>query len=257
MLKYRKKDVTPLGKSWPRRVNHAVCSLFYLCSQALAATNPIIQQERDCSASDENLRLKREIVCASLVQPPASWCNYTTNVTASEDWPNQAVYMQAVLDALISPTTCLDTNEASYTVSWLSGPQTNVSEEGSFMWTWQIFQPQYYDMPRKPGDRIEAPDTLGRKCWAMAYLRQLWNETALSNALNTAHLDATPYINAADASIPLTMTLCSEVLANCFVNASYDPSRNGTCAGDAGLFYLGFERENALRGFIINYPFYS
>ena len=212
---------------------------------------------RDCNTSDENLRLKREIVCASLVQPPTPWCNYSANVTSSEDWPNQAVYMHAVLDALVSPSTCLDTDEASDTVSWLSGPQSNVSESSSFMSTWQVFQVQYYDMPRQPGERIEAPDTLGRKCWAFSYLRQLWNETALSGALVKAGLNATPYIKATDFAIPLTMSLCSEVLANCFVNASYDPSRNGTCTGDAALFYLGFQRENALRGFIINYPFYS
>jgi hypothetical protein len=41
------------------------------------------------------------------------------------------------------------------------------------------------------------------------------------------------------------------------VNASYDPARNGTCPGDAGLFYLGFERENALRDFIVSYPFFA
>ena len=26
---------------------------------------------------------------------------------------------------------------------------------------------------RRPGDRIESPATLGRKCWAYAYLRQV------------------------------------------------------------------------------------
>ena len=29
-------------------------------------------------------------------------------------------------------------------------------------------------MPRRPGDRIESPATLGRKCWAFAYLRHVW-----------------------------------------------------------------------------------
>lgn len=226
-------------------------------SIAAAATSLMLVYAADCSDSDNNLRLKRELVCASLVQPPTEWCNYTANVTASEDWPNQAVYMQAVLDALLSPTTCLTTPYAADTVAWLAGAQTNVSLPPSFMWTWQVFQVQYYDMPRKPGDRIEAPDTLGRKCWAMAYLRQEWNESGLTTALQGAGLDAEPYIQATDAAIPLTMNLCSEVLANCFVNASYDPSRNGTCAGDAALFYLGFERENALRDFIVTYPFYS
>jgi hypothetical protein len=112
-------------------------------------------------------------------------------------------------------------------------------------------------MPRQPGSRIESPDTLGRKCWAMAYLRQLWDEAALENALDEAGLNANAFVKSYDAAIPLTMTLCSEVLANCFVNASYDPARNGTCPGDSLLFYLGFQRENALRSFIVEYPFYG
>lgn len=47
------------------------------------------------------------------------------------------------------------------------------------------------------------------------------------------------------------------MLANCFVNASYDKSRNGTCPGKALLFHeLGFERENALRRFEVRYPYW-
>ena len=38
------------------------------------------------------------------------------------------------------------------------------------------------DAPRKPGTRIESPDTLGRKCWAFAYLRQLWAPDQLLRA---------------------------------------------------------------------------
>jgi hypothetical protein len=211
----------------------------------------------DCSASDASLRLKRETVCASLVGPTTPWCTYPPNVTASGDWPNQAVYMHAVVAALADPATCLNTSYAADTVDWLNGTQADPTVSGAFMNTWVVFQAQYYDMPRQPGSRIEAPDTLGRKCWAFAYLRQLWEEAALERALAAAGLSAAAFASAYDAAVPKTMELCSEVLANCFVNASYDPSRNGTCPGDSALFYLGFQRENALRGFIVAYPFYG
>ena len=46
-------------------------------------------------------------------------------------------------------------------------------------------------------------------------------------------------------------------MANCFVNKSYGPSRNGTCAADILAFrYLGFERENILRGNVVRFPFF-
>ena len=50
-----------------------------------------------------------------------------------------------------------------------------------------------------------------------------------------AGLSAAAYSAAADAAIPQTMQLCEEVMANCFVNASYNPARNGTCPGDIFL----------------------
>ena len=57
-------------------------------------------------------------------------------------------------------------------------------------------------------------------------------------------------------AVPRTLELCVEVLANCFVNASYDPHRNGTCPTQVFAFHnLGFERENLLRGFDVAYPF--
>lgn len=41
------------------------------------------------------------------------------------------------------------------------------------------------------------------------------------------------------------MNLCDKVMANCFVNASYNPAkRNGTCTGLVGEFYVGFQWEN-------------
>ncbi len=187
------------------------------------------------------------------------WCPYPSNVTAAEDWPNQAVYLNQLLLALASPATCLGTATARATVAWLNGSQADPAVSGAFMNTWVVFQAQYYDMPRHPGDRIEAPDTLGRKCWAFAYLAQMWaaEQAALASALAAAGLSAAAYAGAADAAIPATMGLCEEVMANCFVNASYNPARNGTCPADIFAFhYLGFDRENILRGGVVHYPFF-
>jgi hypothetical protein len=112
-------------------------------------------------------------------------------------------------------------------------------------------------MPRLPGTRIESPDTLGRKCWAFAYLRQEWNPLELTKSLSHAGLNMSAFITAYEASIPLTMGLCEKVMANCFVNASYDPSRNGTCPSKIHDFhYLGFDRENLKRKDIVKYPFF-
>ena len=58
-------------------------------------------------------------------------------------------------------------------------------------------------------------------------------------------------------AVPLTLGLCERVMANCFVNQSYDPSRNGTCPTKIFEFHdLGFERENLLRGFPVDYRFH-
>ena len=212
-----------------------------------------------CAASDANLLSLRYTVCRSLVGPGVPWCIYPANVSAAEDWPNQAVYMNDVLLALAAPTTCLNTATALDTVTWVNASQADATVAGAFMNTWVVFQAQYYDMPRQPGDRIESPDTLGRKCWAFAYLAQTWasQAAALADALRAAGLSAAAYVNAAAAAIPQTLELCEEVMANCFVNATYDPRRNGTCAGDIFSFrYLGFERENILRGNVVRYPFF-
>ena len=41
------------------------------------------------------------------------------------------------------------------------------------------------------------------------------------------------------------MHLCDAVMANCFVNASYNPAlRNGTCSHLIGQFFVGFQWEN-------------
>ena len=41
---------------------------------------------------------------------------------------------------------------------------------------------------------------------------------------------------------PRTQTL--QVLANCFINSTYTPARNGTCPDQAGQYYTGFQWEN-------------
>ena len=84
------------------------------------------------------MKLKRETVCASLVSPTTPWCEFTSNITASEDWPNQAVYMHEVIEALESPTTCLNTSYAIDTVSWLNTSQANASINGGFMNTYVV-----------------------------------------------------------------------------------------------------------------------
>jgi hypothetical protein len=70
-------------------------------------------------------------------------------------------------------------------------------------------------MPRKPGDRIESPATLGRKCWAFAYLRQVWGAEQADGAAGlradleaktAAHgLDLRAFVAAWDAAVALTM----------------------------------------------------
>ena len=228
-------------------------------SPAMAAGSPA-----DCSAFDATLRARRSTVCASLVAPGTPWCEFdNTTTSAKRDWPNQAVYMHDLLHTLSNDSaspSCLPTSTyAADTVRWLDGvmTQTNDSAVVGFMYTWRVFQVQYYDMPRQPGTRIESPDTLGRKCWAFAYLAARWERAALDDALRGAGLNASAFVAAYDGTIPWTMTLCEEVMANCFVNASFDPSRNGTCPASIDRFhYLGFERENAKRSFSIAYPFY-
>merc|ERR1719468_1297584 len=143
----------------------------------------------DCDASDQDLLLKRSKVCRSGV---SSGCGpETLNVSADKDWPTQAVYMHDVLASIADPDTCLDTAFAQDTLSWLNSSQLNLEDGSSFMNTWDVFQVQYYDMPRLPGTRIEAPDTLGRKCWAMAYLKQTW-EDGLGDQVKTATASSPP-----------------------------------------------------------------
>ena len=43
--------------------------------------------------------------------------------------------------------------------------------------------------------------------------------------------------------------------ANCFVNASFNPKRNGTCPMAIAQFRGGFLRENIQRADVVQYPF--
>ena len=54
-------------------------------------------------------------------------------------------------------------------------------------------------------------------------------------------------------AIPLTFALCEKVLHNCFLNASVAP--RPPCPASVDEFHVGFERENILRGDIVQYPF--
>lgn len=206
-----------------------------------------VTSANDCVSSDATLLHQRKVVCNSLAQSHTTWCGDDyQNVTASHDWPSQAVYMFELLSTLADSTTCLNTSYAADTTSWLNTLQGDPRETGNFMWTMAIFQPQYYDMPRKPGDRIEAPDTLGRKCWADAYLAQKWPSisTVLEERVSAAGLNISGFVVEFERTAPYAMNLCQEVLCNCFVNASYDPTRSGGCRVDVDKFhYLGFDRE--------------
>ena len=179
-----------------------------------------------CIDSDANLVTLNNTLCASL------GCDRQINVTAETDWPNQAIYYFSLLDAVSNPSTCLNTSVARSIISFLDVTDINIS---MWWWTWIVFQVQYYDMPRKEGDRIESPATLGRKCWAFAFLRQVWSEDGyglkkrLQSAMkeNGQQNSLRSMIVSYDEAVPMTMNLCDEVMANCFVNASYDPDRNG------------------------------
>ena len=61
-------------------------------------------------------------------------------------------------------------------------------------------------MPRKPGSRIESPDTLGRKCWAFAYLKQFKHlVAALQSALAVYGMSMPAFVAQYNKAIPLTI----------------------------------------------------
>ena len=97
----------------------------------------------DCASSDATLLHQRKLVCASLVQGPTTFCGDDwQNVSASQDWPSQAVYMFDLLATLADASTCLNTSYAANTVSWLNSLQGDPRVTGNFMWTWAVFQAQ-------------------------------------------------------------------------------------------------------------------
>ncbi len=202
-----------------------------------------------CEQSDAQLLWLRKTICASLTQSDTWWCGaYWSNTSAKEDWPTQAVYMQNLFDALANPSTCVNTSYAADTVNWLNTVMSDATILGTFQWTYAVFQPQYYDMPRKPGARIESPWTLGLKCWAMAFLQQYWNPEPLNQNLQSANLTLANFTGYYLAEMPKSITLCYEVKNNCFVNASYDPKRAGTCPLAVDEFKLGFDWQGIKEG---------
>lgn len=214
-----------------------------------------------CSASDTTLVDQRLLLCKSL---SGAGCGGDTwrNVTASADWPSQSVYMMNILTTLgkTMPAICAKSSTiVQDTIKWINVNQSNATAApGNFAWTFLVFQPQYYDMPRKPGDRIESPDTLGRKCWASTALTQQW--PALQGAAVSRNLSLTgPFSSMMAHGIALNQEDCQKVICNCFVNASFDPSRSGACRGKVDLFhYLGFDREAIKSGRPkVKYPFHE
>ena len=199
-----------------------------------------------CTASDANLLQRRQQLCSSLVSSDTNWCGKYVKNGAATDWPSQAVYMHSLLSALTLPSTCLNTSFARGTVEWLNIMQANSSTIGNFFWTWQVFQRQYYDMPRKPGNRIESAGTLGRKCWAFAFLKSTAALDTLVHVLQRhGGLQMPTFIRNYAVAVPQTMQLCDHVRANCFLNTSYQPwKHNGTCPISLLEFAGGFEREN-------------
>ena len=86
--------------------------------------------------------------------------------------------------------------------------------------------------------------------------RSTWTAPSVERAVAAAALDLGAFLAAFRSAVARTMPLCDRVLANCFVNASYDPSRNGTCPYEVWRFHeLGFERENLKRRNVLSDPF--
>ncbi len=232
---------------------------FLHAAALLSVAFPLSASGADCSASDAALLAARATVCASLVGTETPWCPAPPNTTSDGDWPSQATYLTQVPRALVAAgaASCLTTPAAAGVAAWLDGPASNASLPGSPLQTWVGFQASYFVTPRPPGSRLESPGTLGRKCWAFAWLAATWDGgAALRAALGPAGLSAETFIAAYDAALPATVPLCDAQLANCFVNQTVSPSRNGTCPLDVVAFHLGFGDENLKRGLPLAYPFF-
>ena len=109
-------------------------SWFVLFVLALAAPALVVANRGAwCAASDAQLTVSKQILCASLGSPCGG------NMTAEGDWPNQAIYMRNLVAALAAPSTCLNTTVARDTLAWL-----NVVDPSASAWwdTWVRFQVQ-------------------------------------------------------------------------------------------------------------------
>jgi hypothetical protein len=226
---------------------------FFLCLVAVVhATN-----NSSCLLYDTALSRQRAYICDSLVQTNTWWCgkDWQNATKASKDWPSQVVYLQDLINNLQTiPTNCKTTKYYKDTIQWLNYSLMDPTISGNFGYTWDVFQVQYYDTPRLPNTRIESPDTLGRKCWAFAYLKDMYKPASI---IRNIPYNLNNFTSIYEKSINLTFTLCNKVLSNCFVNDTYNPIRNNTCKGKSFEFHwLGFERENIKRKNILKYPWW-
>merc|ERR1712000_613806 len=97
--------------------------------------------------------------------------------------PRQTMYMTNLWDTFLDPAACMNTTVARSMVNWLANDYSNVNQTCSWFWMSNVFQWGYYIMPRKPGERIESPWTLGEKCWAFQNLKYKWKPEALQRIL--------------------------------------------------------------------------
>ena len=216
---------------------------YFVIAIAVATLVPVSCAASRCADSDRRISFLQHRICASLGEGPRCPVG-AGNVSAQHDWPNQAIYYKSLLSTLSAPETCLNTSTAMRIAQWLNDTETATSE---WWYTWLVFQVNYYRMPMPMHNRVESPATLGRKCYAFAYLGHRWQELRanLSRAMQSAGLSLTGMIQTYDSAVLLTMGLCNKVAANCFLNATYNPElRNGTCPNATDQFFIGFQWEN-------------
>jgi hypothetical protein len=216
-----------------------------------------VAAQSNCDASDAAILEAEGNYCESMVGPGVSWCPMQPGSKGGHDWPTQVIIFSTIMRAFAgAPAACLNTSVATAVANRLEVYQSNVSLSGSLLNVWRVFQGQYYDMPRKAGVRIEAPWTLGMKCFAFAYLRQKSVVDVVASRLAAVGTSIATFAAAYAAAVPWSYTLCYEVEANCFLNTTYTPSRNGTCPGSMTSFYGGFQWMNVRHMAGLKYPFY-
>ena len=246
-----------------------VARVAFVAATALLVVASATASASNCSDFAAALTDARQAWCASIYGGDGvPTCRFPARLRpmVHKDWPSQTVYFLRVLELLgdAAPACLAASAPLVRDVSaWLEGPQANASLGGSLLQTWACpsGQPNYFEMPRHLGERIETPWTLGLKCWAFANLVQRWapaNATALAVKLQITVGPSASIANFAARYMSagaLSMRLCRRVMANCFVNASYDPARNGTCPLRVDEFRGGFAWENFLKGSPLTYPF--